>query len=185
MTTADDSLESRTGGARVLVLLDVRNITAAQSRAYCNAEIDFGRLRELALGDGELVAAIAVDSLVKDGKGDTAAIFHRQLERSGFELSLQPKCPESPKQTGVDVEIAVIAMRFGVPRFCDRVVLISGDGDFAPLTRDLRERGVEVRVMSFRASMSRILRESVDAITILDDVPLVKMQQGDASKGVA
>ena len=181
MILADDSLENRIKGTRVLVLLDVRNITANQNRAYCNAVIDYGRLRQLALDGGEQVAAIAVDSLVEEGHRDTAAIFHRQLEANGFELLLQSKPPEAIKQVGVDVAITVIAMKYAAAGACDRVVLISGDGDFAPLSRGLREYGIEVRVMSFGVSLSRALRESADSATILDDVPLVRMQQGMTS----
>ena len=77
---------------RVLVVLDVRNITARQNQDYCNARIDYGKLLTDTVDGRILIGAIAVDSLIEDSDGrDSARIFHRELKNSGFRLDLPEK----------------------------------------------------------------------------------------------
>ena len=55
--------------------------------------------------------------------------------------------------------------------------LITGDGDFTVLVQDLQAEGVRVNVTSFSANLSYSLKDKVDEVRILDNMPLVKMEQ--------
>ena len=178
MITADDSLDSGTMSERVVVVLDVRNVTAGQNRAYCNTEIDYDRLRRKAVGDGTQVAAVAVDSLIMDGERDTAEVFHNQLRRSGFDLQLERMYGESEKQQGVDVHIALVAQEYAIKGLCDRIVLITGDGDFNTLAKCLHRHGVKVTVASFDGNLNKGLKKIADSLICLDALPMVRMQPG-------
>ena len=49
--------------------------------------------------------------------------------------------------------------------------------------QDLQEEGVRVNVTSFSANLSYSLKDKADEVRILDDIPLVKMQQKSIEEG--
>jgi len=77
--------------------------------------------------------------------------FYQRLESFGYELYLKPvkifwddDVPR--KKANVDVDMAYFMMR--ELRHFQRAVVLSGDGDFLPVLRYLREQGKEVFVLS-------------------------------------
>ncbi|WP_400223799.1 NYN domain-containing protein [Methanomethylophilus alvi] len=164
---------------RVLVVLDVRNITARQNQDYCNARIDYGKLLTDTVDGRILIGAIAVDSLIEDSDGrDSARIFHRELKNSGFRLDLVPPSNNKGKQEGVDVKIALLAQKYVLRGQCDVVELITGDGDFTVLVQSIQSEGVRAYVTSFYKSLSYSLRNEADLVRILDNVPIIRMHPG-------
>ncbi len=97
------------------------------------------------------------------------------MKNSGFNLILVPPSNNKGKQEGVDVEIALIAQRFALLGKCDVVELITGDGDFGILVKELQALGTMVNVTSFYRSLSYSLSDQADSITFLDDVTAVRM----------
>ena len=51
----------------------------------------------------------------------------------------------------------------------------AGDGDFAPLVQDLQELGVRVNITAFSDSLSYLLLDRADHISLLDRMPLIRM----------
>lgn len=160
---------------RVVIILDVRNITARENQEYCNLCIDYAKLLTDTLRGRKCIAAIAVDSLIKDAGKDSARIFHNQLKASGFRLELIRPSNNKGKQEGVDVKIGLIAQKFVLCRLCDVVELITGDGDFTVLVESLQNDGARVHVTSYSKSLSYSLRDQADSVTILDDLTVVKL----------
>ncbi len=184
MNTIDDIMEinSRVSpyradeNDRVLVILDVRNITCRQGLDFSNTNIDYAKLLEDRIGGRKCIKAVAVDGIHTDDTGrDTSKLFHAELRRAGFALELVPASNNKGKQEGVDVKLALIAQRYALFQKCDVVELITGDGDFSVLVKELQGFGVLVNVVSFYRSLSYSLRDQADSVTILDDVPAIKM----------
>ncbi len=72
-----------------------------------------------------------------------------------------------PRQKGVDVLLAVEALRYATNRIIDVALLIAGDGDFVPLVQALREQGVLVLVCSFKGKLSTELEREADRVGYL------------------
>lgn len=77
--------------------------------------------------------------------------FYRRLESFGYKLHLKPVKiywdNDTPrKKANVDVDMTYMMMR-EMSKF-DRAVILSGDGDFLPVLRYMREQGKEVFVLS-------------------------------------
>lgn len=186
MNTIDNSL-NKTGegspyrenpGDRVVVILDVRNITCRQSMEYSNTCMDYSKLLRDTVGNRQCTVAIAVDGVTYDEKGrDVYRIFHSELKKSGFRVELIAASNNKGKQEGVDVKIALLAQKYALLNRCDIVELITGDGDFTVLVQDLQAEGVRVNVTSFSANLSYSLKDRADEVRILDYIPLVKMEQ--------
>ncbi len=72
------------------------------------------------------------------------------------------------KTVGDDVKIAV-DMLMEVKQQ-DRVILVSGDGDFVPAIAELKRRGAEVTVIAKKGMLSQQLSEIADDVIFLDDL---------------
>lgn len=186
MNTVDDSLNKvgegspyrENPGERVIVILDVRNVTCRQSMEYSNTCMDYSKLLRDTIGSRQCVVAVAVDGVTYDERGrDAFRIFHSELKKAGFRTVLVPASNNKGKQEGVDVKIALLAQKYALLNKCDIVELITGDGDFTVLVQDLQDEGVRVNVTSFSANLSYSLKDKADEVRILDDIPLVKMEQ--------
>lgn len=186
MNTIDDSLNENNAGSlykenmddRVVVILDVRNITCRQSMEYSNTCMDYSKLLRDIVGSRKCYVAIAVDGVSYDDKGrDTYRIFHSELKKAGFRVELVPASNNKGKQEGVDVKIALLAQKYALLNKCDIIELMTGDGDFTVLVQDLQAEGVRVNVTSFSANLSYSLKDKADEVRILDDIPLVRMEQ--------
>ena len=186
MNTIDDSLNGNNTNSlykeslddRVVVILDVRNITCRQSMEYSNTCMDYSKLLRDIVGSRKCTVAIAVDGVSYDDKDrDVYRIFHSELKRSGFRVELVPASNNKGKQEGVDVKIALLAQKYALLNKCDIIELMTGDGDFTVLVQDLQAEGVRVNVTSFSANLSYSLKDKADEVRILDDMPLVRMEQ--------
>jgi uncharacterized protein (TIGR00288 family) len=104
---------------------------------------------------------------------NSCRLFHDDLVYSGFRLDLVPSIGK--KQEGVDVRMALIAQWHAMQGDVDAVVLITGDSDFRVLAQELQFMGVDVEVFSFERSLSHALEEQADSVTILDDLPIIRM----------
>lgn len=78
--------------------------------------------------------------------------FYRKLEKFGYELCLKPvklydqDDGTTKRKANCDVELAFHLVR-DMNDF-DRVVILSGDGDFLPLLKYLKEKGKEVFILA-------------------------------------
>ncbi len=161
----------------VVVILDVRNITCRQCTDYSNTRIDYSKLLADTIGNRQCIAAIAVDGVICDENGnDKSRIFHNELKKSGFRIELVPATNNKGKQEGVDVKIALLAQKYALLEKCNVIELITGDGDFTVLVKDLHAECVRVDIISFSANLSYSLKAEADSTRILDDMTLIKME---------
>jgi uncharacterized LabA/DUF88 family protein len=70
------------------------------------------------------------------------------LMHAGIEPRYVPMS-QAGEEKGIDVALAVDAMQVGLQRTIDIAALVTGDGDFVPLTRALMKHGVPVTAVYF------------------------------------
>ncbi len=143
---------------RVGVLMDVSNMYHS-ARNLFTARVNFGKILEQATGDRKLVRAVAY--VIKSTSPDEQP-FLEALEKAGFEIKQKDLqvFSDGSKKGDWDVGIAIDAVKLS-PRL-DVVVLVTGDGDFAPLIAYLKHLGCRAEVMAFGQSSSLKLREEAD-----------------------
>ncbi len=171
----DDSLDKTS--IRAAAILDVRNVVCRQSQEYTNTALEYAMMLKEIMRGKECVAVFAVDGVTYDENGnDKCRIFHEELEKAGFTVILVPASNNKGKQEGVDVKIALLAQRLVLKGQCGLIELISGDGDFGELVKDLKEEGAEVNITSFRDNLSYTLKAMADHVRIIDTMPLIRMR---------
>lgn len=142
---------------RVGVYVDVQNVYyPARDEA---SRLDFSKLIETACRSRRLVRAVAyvVESKETDQSG-----FISLLQSHSYEVkrkSLKVRADGSMKANW-DLEIALDVLADASQ--LDVVVLVTGDGDFVSLARELKRLGPTVEVYSFPRSTAQELREVAD-----------------------
>jgi uncharacterized LabA/DUF88 family protein len=142
---------------RVALFVDVQNMFYAARERH--ARLDFEALLETITGDRRLVRAVAY--VVETKEIDQSAFIHL-LQMKAYEVKRKPLKvrPDRSAKGDWDLEMALDALT--TAENAEVVVLVTGDGDFVPLVRELKLRGRRVEVYGFPRSTAPDLREAAD-----------------------
>jgi len=153
---------------RVGVFIDVPNLYHSAKNLY-RAKVNFKEVLKTAQAGRHLIRAIAYS--IKTESGEEQA-FVEALTKSGIEVKLKDLqiFPGGIKKGDWDVGIAVDAI--ALSNKLDTIVLVTGDGDFAPLVHYLKTVcGCQVEVIAFSRSTSGHLKEAADDFVDLGQTP--------------
>jgi uncharacterized LabA/DUF88 family protein len=149
---------------RVGVFIDVQNMYYSARHLY-QKKVDFGNIVTDAVAGRRLIRAIAyvVRADAKEEQSFFDALYERGIETR--EKDIQTFAGGNQKADW-DVGLAVDAIRLAPS--LDTVVIVSGDGDYAPLVEYIQKGlGKQVEVMAFGSSASSHIMEIVDDFTDL------------------
>ena len=141
------------------MLIDVQNMYHSAKNLY-SARVNFNNVIKTAVEGRQLVRAIAY--LIRTESGEEKP-FIDALGKIGIETRLKDLqiFPDGTKKADWDVGIAMDAVKLA--NRIDALILMSGDGDFAPLIAYLHEvHGIQVEVVAFGRSASQKLKEVAD-----------------------
>lgn len=146
---------------RVGVFVDVQNLYYSAKNLY-QAKVDFGKLMRYTVADRKLIRATAYVIKAPNSLEDN---FFAALQKQGYEIESKDLqvYPGGIKKGDWDVGITVDAIKMS--RALDVVILVSGDGDYAPLVEYLQYHGVLVEVAAFGETTSSKLKELADDFT--------------------
>lgn len=152
---------------RVVVLIDVQNMYHSAKNLY-DSKVNFKQVLKEAVSKRKLVRAFAY--VIKTKTGEERAFFDA-LTSLGIETRVKElkEYYGGLKKADWDVGIVIDAIR-SAPSV-DVIVLVSGDGDFAPLVEYLKNKGKRVEVIAFGSSTSSQLRDAADFFTDLEKNP--------------
>lgn len=151
---------------RVGVFIDTQNIYHSAKNLY-HSKVNFGQIVKDAVGERSIIRAVAY--VITTEAGDEKAFFEA-LTKMGIETKTKDLqiFGSGAKKADWDVGLAIDAVKLA-PKL-DAVILVTGDGDFAPLVEYLQvNQGCQVEVVSFGKSTSTKLREVVDDFYDLDE----------------
>ncbi|RMD50516.1 NYN domain-containing protein [Candidatus Parcubacteria bacterium] len=152
-----------TSNRRVGVFIDVQNMYYS-ARNLFGRKVNYPAIVEQVVGNQKLIRAIAYS--VATEAGDETAFFDA-LEKNGIEVIAKEliEYDSGIKKGNWDVGIAIDIVR--MIDMLDVVVMVSGDGDFAPLGDYVRSKGRIFHVASFKESTSSELLDTADIYTNL------------------
>lgn len=154
---------------RVGIFIDTQNLYHSAKNLY-HCKVNFGAIVKEALAGRALIRAIAY--VITTESGEERGFFDA-LEKMGIESKTKNLqiFAGGNKKADWDVGLAVDAIKMA-PKL-DAIILLSGDGDFAPLVEYLKtNEGCQVEAVSFGKSTSGKLREVVDDFIDLDENPM-------------
>lgn len=80
------------------------------------------------------------------------------------------------EQKGVDMRIGVDIMSMALKRQVQQIILISGDSDFVPASKQARREGIDMLLAPMGATIKPSLYEHIDGLI---NIPTVKDKSGD------
>ena len=146
---------------RVGVFIDVQNMYHS-ARALYQQLVDFGAILEEAVGNRQLVRALAY--VIENPDDASQKDFFTALEDRGYELRSKVLQNFSSGASKGDWDVGIVIDMIEMAHKLDVIVLVSGDGDFTPAVEHLRHLGCRVEVMAFSGSASQLLRSAADAV---------------------
>ena len=71
-------------------------------------------------------------------------------------------------EKGIDVYLATDMLKYAYKDIYDTAIIVSGDGDFTYVVREVKDLGKHVENASLRSSRSMVLSQTCDRFTLLD-----------------
>ena len=100
--------------------------------------------------------------------------YNRLSKKSGYiiKASFDKIAPSGAIEKKVDIKIAIDIISLAYEDAYDTAVLVSGDGDFIPVVKKIKELDKEVEVWAFKYSMANMLKEELgqENINYIDDI---------------
>ncbi len=148
------------------VFVDAQNMYHSARNLY-EARVNFKEVLKVAVAGRKLTRAVVY--VITSPSGEEAAFFSA-LDKQGFEVKSKDLqiFIGGAKKGDWDVGMAVDAVKLADKVDC--IILVTGDGDFAPLVTYLKEnKGCLVEAVAFKRTASRQLVEAVDDFVNLED----------------
>jgi uncharacterized LabA/DUF88 family protein len=148
----------------VAILLDQANL-AATAAAVFRRKVNFAALYDRLRAGRQVVRALA---FVVDNGGTAFEAFCDTLRKSGWELRVKKPKVFADGQTKADWDMGIAMEAVALRGQADTMILVSGDGDFAPLLKQLQRWGHRVEVAAFPDGLALELVNAADSIVRLD-----------------
>ena len=125
-----------TDSARIAVFADVQNIYYTTRQAY-GLSFDYRKCWQEISGRGRIVSATAY-AIERNDSGQLK--FQQALRHVGFSIKLKPYIQRSDGSAKGDWDVGITIDVLEAAPKVDRIVLLSGDGDFDLLLETVKSR---------------------------------------------
>ncbi|BAZ37930.1 hypothetical protein NIES4101_38560 [Calothrix sp. NIES-4101] len=151
---------------RVAIFIDGANLFYAAM--HLNLEIDYTKLLRSLTKGRQLLRAYFYTPV--DNSNEKQQGFLLWMRRNGYRVFTKDLVylPDGSKKANMDVEITVDMLTLA--RYCDTLILLSGDGDLAYAVNAVAYQGVQVEVVSLSSMTSESLIDVADCYTDLDEI---------------
>ncbi len=159
---------------KTALFVDGANL-AAMAYDHLNTKLDFAKLLTYFGRDSYILRAFYYAATYPgDDEAKSNIGFLAWLGRNGYLVVTKPlkEYADGKHKGNLDIEIAIDMLELADK--VDRVVLFSGDGDFAPLLRKVGSKGVVTEVVAYwgdgRGPTASQLIETADKFTELQEI---------------
>jgi uncharacterized LabA/DUF88 family protein len=152
---------------RVAIFIDTANLYHTTKHVY-HARAAFAPIIETIIRGRSLVRSLAYTISTETGDEKN---FIESLQSLGIEIHSKELIKYKNGDTKGDWDVGITVDAIAIAPHVDVVVLVTGDGDFAPLVKHLKSLGVRVEAASFEQSMSQLLLDVVDGFINLSESP--------------
>ena len=157
---------------RIAIFIDNSNIFNG-FRKY-NIKADYEKLKHIITGDRELQNICLYEGIVYPMSPEKKKWYNDLINQSGYEIkaSFDKIASSGTIEKKVDIQIAIDIVSLAYEDAYDIAVLVSGDGDFVPILKKIRELEKVVEIWAFKYSLAKAISEELDQCNIhyLDEI---------------
>ncbi len=156
---------------RLIIFLDNSNIFKGFKKYKVKA--DYEKLKKIIANERRLEGIFLYEGIVYPLSRKKKKWYKNLRERSGYQIqtSFDKTISHNVFEKKVDVRIAIDMISLAYENKYDIAALVSGDGDFLPVIKKLKELGKVVEVWAFKYSLAYVLKEIIETENLfyLDD----------------
>jgi uncharacterized LabA/DUF88 family protein len=157
---------------RIIIFIDNSNIFQGFRKYKIKA--DYEKLKNLITRGRELKNVFLYEGVVYPMSPEKKNWYEELKVRSGYEIkaSFDKIARGGAIEKKVDINIAIDMVSLAHQNAYDTGILVSGDGDFVPVAKKIKELNKKVEVWAFKYSLANALREEVQPgnVWYLDDI---------------
>lgn len=157
---------------RIIIFIDNSNIFKGFQKYKIQA--DYEKLKNLITRERILKSINLYEGVVYPISQPKANWYKELTNRSGYVIksTFDKIISKGAIEKKVDINIAVDIISLGYENEYDTAVLISGDGDFVPVIKKVKEIGKNVEIWAFHYSLANAIVETVgrENVNYLDDI---------------
>ena len=157
---------------RIIIFIDNSNIFKG-FRKY-NIKADYEKLKNIITRGRDLQGIFLYEGVVYPMSPEKKKWYEDLSNRSGYVIkaSFDKIAFNGAIEKKIDIKIAIDIISLAYENVYDTAVLVSGDGDFVPVVKKVKELDKNVEVWAFRYSLANALKEEVEQgnINYLDDI---------------
>jgi uncharacterized LabA/DUF88 family protein len=157
---------------RIAIFIDNSNIFMGFKKY--NIRADYEKLKQIITQNRELQNIFLYEGIIypispakkkwyKDLKNNSGYIIKTSFDKIASNDTIEKK---------VDIKIAIDIISLAYENVYDTAVLVSGDGDFVPVVKKLKDLDKIVELWAFKYSLANTLKEEIEYANIyfLDDI---------------
>ncbi len=157
---------------RVIIFIDNSNIFKG-FRKY-DIKADYEKLKNIITKGRKLHGIFLYEGVVYPMSPEKKKWYKNLSEKSGYMIktSFDKIALNDAIEKKIDIKIAIDVISLAYENAYDTAVLVSGDGDFIPVIKKIKELDKNVEVWAFRYSLANALKEELkqENLYYLDDI---------------
>jgi len=157
---------------RIIIFIDNSNIFKG-FRKY-DIKADYEKLKNVICRDRELQNIFLYEGVVYPISPEKKNWYKGLSKRSGYSIkaSFDKIALGGAVEKKVDIKIAIDVISLAYEDAYDTAVLVSGDGDFIPVVKKVRELNKKVELWAFKYSLANKLQEELGQTNVffIDDI---------------
>jgi len=157
---------------RVIIFIDNSNIFKG-FRKY-DIKADYEKLKNIITKGRKLHGIFLYEGVVYPMSPEKKKWYKNLSEKSGYMIktSFDKIALNDAFEKKIDIKIAIDVISLAYENAYDTAVLVSGDGDFVPVIKKLKELDKNVEVWAFRYSLANALKEELkqENLYYLDEI---------------
>jgi len=155
-----------------MIFIDNSNIFKGFKKYKVKA--DYEKLKSVLLGDRILREIFLYEGIVYPMSNRKKKWYNDLKNNSNYTIkaSFDKRVSRKTFEKKVDVRIAIDMVSFGYENMYDTAILVSGDGDFLPVIKKVKDLGKNIEVWAFKYSLAYIIKDEIgdESIFYIDDV---------------
>ncbi|MFX0032133.1 MAG: NYN domain-containing protein [Candidatus Hodarchaeota archaeon] len=157
---------------RIIIFVDNSNIFKG-FRKY-NIKADYEKLKSLITKDRKLEGIFLYEGAIYPLSPEKKKWYEDLRVKSGFniKISFDKITLNEAFEKKVDIKIAIDIISLAYENAYDTAVLVSGDGDFIPVIKKVKELDKKIEIWAFRYSLANALKDELesDKINYIDGI---------------
>ena len=157
---------------RVIIFIDNSNIFKGFRKF--NVKADYEKLKNIITKDRNLIGIFLYEGIIYPMSPEKKKWYKDLSNKSGYVIkaSFDKRTANNAFEKKIDIQIAIDMVSLAYEDAYETAVLVSGDGDFLPVVKKLKEMGKNVELWAFRYSLANALKDTLKQgnIHLLDDI---------------